>query len=248
MTENRLTKLLIGLGLNEMEAKVYLAGLSLGPTTILKLARTSELKRTTIYSIVESLKQKGLVVTEMRGFKKYLLASAPEQLESMLNQQRERLQLAMPDLMSLHRLAGEGGAIKYYEGLEAIKSVYEGLIKDVRPREDYLVMSDQSRWLNLDKEYFLDFLRRRAKLPINIRMLLQDSPIAREHQRIQKTFNEKIKILPPRTKLTTNLVVIPRRVVIHQLVPPLFAIVIENQSVTQMHQQQFEIIWESIRD
>lgn len=246
MPNKPLTTTLIDLGLTENEAKVYLAALTLGPTTILKLAQAAETKRTTVYSVVESLKMKGLITIEVKGFKKLFVAESPEKLETILENRKTLLAKTLPEFSALYNLKGGESQIKYYEGLSGIKSVYENLIRDVRPKEDYSIISHQEQWINLDPEFFLDFTKRRAKLNINIRLLVQDSPTAREHKRLEKTFNEHIKILPKDTSLNTNLVVIPKKVVIHQLTPPIMAIVIENQSVVRMHQQLFEIIWRTI--
>ena len=60
---------LIQFGLNENEAKIYLASLSQGATTILKLSKHSDIKRTTVYEVVTSLERKGLMKKEVRGFK-----------------------------------------------------------------------------------------------------------------------------------------------------------------------------------
>lgn len=183
---------------------------------------------------------------EIRGFKQLFVAEDPDNLELVLEEKRKKLKFAMPDLSALFNLKGGEGKIKYYEGLDAVKSVYEGLLKDIRPHEDYLVVGDQSMWYKLDSDYFRNFIERRAKLNINIRLLFQDSTIAREHKKIEKNFNEKVKILPAETKLSTNLVIIPKKIVIHQLTQPVMAIVIENKSVIQMHRELFEIIWRSV--
>ena len=246
MKNDKLIQILQGLGLTDKEASTYLACLSLGPTTVLKISRVANLKRTTVYSVAEQLKQKGLLSIEIRGFKQLFVAEDPDNLEAVLDERREKLKLAMPDLSALFNLKGGEGKIKYYEGLEAIKSVYETLLRDVMPHEDYLVVGDQSMWYKLDPDYFRNFIERRAKLNINIKLLFQDSAIAREHKKLEKNFSEKVKILPPETTLTTNMVIIPRRLVIHQLTPPIMAIVIENKSVIQMHHELFEIIWRSV--
>lgn len=246
MPNDNLAKILIDLGLTENEAKVYVAALSLGPSAILKIAQAAEIKRTTVYFVVESLKLKGLMTVAVRGFKKLYVAENPAKLETILENRRALLAKTLPEFASLYNLKGGESTIKYYEGLAGIKSVYEGLIRDVRPKEDYLIISHMEQWLGLDPEFFLDFTKRRAKLPIKIRLLVQDSPVAREHKRLEATFNEKIKFLPPGTSLDTNLVVIPKKVVIHQLAPPIMAIVIENKSMVRLHQQLFEIIWRSI--
>ena len=87
MTKAQLLTLLIDLGLREPEAQTYLEALSLGPTTVLALARQTGIKRTTLYTIVEELQHRGLMSTEVRGFKQKLVAAEPQRLESILNQQ-----------------------------------------------------------------------------------------------------------------------------------------------------------------
>ncbi len=248
MTKKQLLRLLTDLGLSEPEACIYLASLSLGSSTIMKLASEANIKRTTAYSLIEHLQRKGLMRTELRGFKKKFAAASPDTLESMLDQQRQKLHHALPDLQALYTMESGESVIRQYEGLEATKGIYEQLLKDVRPHDDYLILSNPELTFKIATDFFQDFIQRRAKLDIKIRMLAQDSPFARERQRFQKNHNEIIKILPPGTKLSTNLVIIPKYVVIHQMVPPIFAIVIENKNVIQMHREQFEIMWKSIPD
>lgn len=246
MKNAKLTNILQNFGLTSKEADVYLASISLGPTTILKIARTAQIKRTTAYSVIESLKQKGLINIEIRGFKQFFVAENPEKLESIFESRKQQFKDSLPELLALYNLKGQESLIKYYEGLESIKGIYEQLLKEIKPHENYLVTGAQDQWYNLDPDFFQKFIQKRAKLPINIRMLFTDSKIAREHKKDSQNYNEKIKILPADTSLTTNLVITPQKVVIHQLIPPVMAIVIENPSIVKMHQELFEIIWKSI--
>lgn len=248
MKKNQLTEILLELGLDEHESSVYFALLSLGPTTILKVAQTTEIKRTTIYSVITSLKQKGLVNIQVTGFKKKFVAEDPAKLESMLEVKRSRLKELLPEFSALYNLQGGESFIKFYEGIEAVKNVYEGLIRDIRPGQDYLVIGNQNQWIKLDEHYFKDFLFRRAKLPIKIRMMFTDTPLAHKWKGEQLNFNSLIKILPENTALKTNLVITPQRVLIHQLSEPILGIVIENKSVIQMHREMYEIIWNSLKD
>ena len=246
MASNQLIKTLNELGLNENESKVYYSSLSLGPSTILKISQAAEIKRTTAYTVIESLKQKGLMNIQVTGFKKKYVAENPQKLEAMLEVRRKKFQSLLPEFSALFNLQGGESFIKYYEGLEAVKGVYEGLIRDVKPGDDYLVMGNQDKWVGHDKEYFLDFLYRRAKLPIKIRMMFVDTPLAHEWKKIEKNFNSTIKILPKDTHVTTNLVVTPQKVFIHQLTSPIIGILIENKSVINMHKEMYEIIWKSL--
>lgn len=59
-------------GLNTKEATTYLSILELGEASMGQLVKKSKLKRTTLYDLVESLKEKGLISTAKQG-KKYCM-------------------------------------------------------------------------------------------------------------------------------------------------------------------------------
>lgn len=246
MATKRLLQTLINIGLTEKEAEVYLASLSLGPSTILKVAKSTNIKRTTIYSVVESLKQKGLMSVELSGWKRRFTATDPQSLSLALKQRERGLETVLPELISLHNLKSDGGIFKYYEGIEGVKTIYEQLLRDVAPGSDYLIISDIGTWLEADEKFFSDFSRRRAISPVKTRMLLQDSEAARRYKKLEKNFNAHIKLLPGEIALKTNAVIIPQRLVIHQMKQPVMAVVIENESIIQMQKQLFEIIWASL--
>lgn len=247
MDKNNLIKLISDFGLTDNEARIYIASLSLGASSILKISKEANIKRTTSYSVIESLKQKGLMYIEQKGWKQYYVAENPEKLASIIEKKKEKLQIGLPYLMSLYNMKGHDSLIKYYEGLELVKSAYESMIKDIKAHQDYFVLSDASKWLSLDKQYFNNFSKRRAKLNINIKMLLQNSNRAKEIIKRKAEFNAQIKLLPKNTNLNTNLVVTPQRALVHQLIPPIIAISVENPNIINMYKEMFEIMWKSVK-
>ncbi|MEK9154114.1 MAG: helix-turn-helix domain-containing protein, partial [Patescibacteria group bacterium] len=142
MLSAKILRNLKDIGLTEKEASVYLASLSLGPSTILELAEATSLKRTTVYSVIETLKQRGLMSVELSGWKRRFTAVDPQSLSLVLKQRERGFEAILPELISLHNLKSEGGTFKQYEGLEAVKGVYEQLLKDAPPGCDYLIISD----------------------------------------------------------------------------------------------------------
>ena len=250
MEKNHYIELLKEIGLSEHESAVYFTMVSLGPAPILKIARASEIKRTTIYYVIDSLKEKGLVRIELKGLKSLFVAESPEKLESILEQRKNKLKNHLKDFMEIYNKGGGETLIKIYEGLEAVKSIYNKLLEDIKPGEDYLIISDMNKAFNLDREFFNDLRDRRAKLPIKIRALVgdQETEEGQNFKKYEQNFNLKAKYLPSGTKLTTNMVVTPQRVLIHQLELPILAIVIENKSIIKMNQEYFEIMWKSIAE
>jgi len=62
-----LNKELEKIGLSKKEAKVYLACLELSEATIGQISKKSGVKRTTVYDIVESLKEKSLISSSTKN-------------------------------------------------------------------------------------------------------------------------------------------------------------------------------------
>ena len=121
---NKLINTLKDIGLTEKEATVYLASLSLGSGNVAQIAQVSGIKRTTVYSVLESLKQKGLIRIELIGWKNLFVAENPEKLEFIVDQMRHEVRKTLPEFASVYNLHSSGAFIKYYEGLESIKGVY----------------------------------------------------------------------------------------------------------------------------
>lgn len=243
MKNQVLLDILQKIGLSENESKVYISALALGPSKIMQIAQAGNINRTTVYPVIESLKHKGLMRIEVQGFKKLYVAESPEKLEQVLEQRKSEFKKVLPEFLNLYQLEGSESFIKYYEGVAGIKTVYEGLLNDIQPHEDYMVLGQMDAWYNVDPKYFKKFIERRAKLPITIRLLLRDSALTQKQKKFEKNYNEEIKILSPKTALNANMVIIPKKIVLHQLIEPIAAIVIENKSVVKTMQEVFEIMW-----
>lgn len=113
------------LGLSNKEAKIYLAVLELGEANIGQIALKSGVKRTTVYDVINSLKEKRLL-TEMTKNKKALFsAEDPRKLEGQLDEKKETLKKILPELLSITNLLDKKPTIKFYEGNEGIKEVYK---------------------------------------------------------------------------------------------------------------------------
>jgi sugar-specific transcriptional regulator TrmB len=250
MEKNQYFDILKDIGLSEHESAVYFAMISLGPTSVLKISRASGVKRTTIYTVIDALKEKGLVRVEFRGFKSLFAAESPEKLEIILEQRKSKLKTRLRDFMDIYNKGGGETLIRIYEGMEGIRSVYNSLLTDIKPKEDYMIIAGMQKAYALDKAFYDDLRDRRSKLPIRVRILVAD-PENEESKKIlqfQKNFNMEARALPPETKLTTNMVITPQRILIHQLEMPIMAIVIENKSTIKMHQELFEVMWNTAKD
>lgn len=247
MKNQKLLEILKNIGLEENEAQVYLSALSLGPTSVLKISRASGLKRTTVYGIIEDLKQKGLMRVELKGLKQYYTAESPEKLEVILESKQKEFSAYLPEFLTLHKDEGRESVIKIYTGIKAMKQIYLDTLKEIKVNGDYMVITHQEKWFDLDPEFWMkNYIEKRAKLNIKTRLLFQDSKVAREHKKFEKNFNEQIKILPLNTDLNVDMILLPDKMIIVELIAPYMTLVIENKSIIELNRQMFNLLWDSI--
>lgn len=246
--KNNIFKALINFGLLENEVIVYYILLENKALSILDISKKTNIKRTTVYQIIEKLKNKGLIKINIKNSKKLISAENPEVLEKILEEKKENINNVLDDLKSLYSNNNNyENKIEYFEGIESVKNIYRNILNNLNIYDDYLVLGNQKSWINLDKNFFQNFIEKRAKKNIKIRLIFTDSDISRKFKKYEKNYNQNIKILSPETELTTNLIITPKKIVIHQLVEPISAIVIENKNIVKMHKEQFELIWKSLK-
>lgn len=130
-------KYLQDIGLNDKEAVVYLALLSVEHASVLDLANKTKIKRPTVYVVLELLAKKGLVSETTIGKKTHYHAEPPERLETFverrkiaLEESQKTLKDIIPQIKSISRDSGERPVVKYFEGRDGIISSSEELLQD----------------------------------------------------------------------------------------------------------------------
>ncbi len=126
------------IGLNEKEAKVYLASLELGQSVVQDIAKKAGVNRATTYFVIEGLMKMGLMSSFHKGKKQYFVAADPDRLADILKQEKTRieknelnLKKLLPQLESIAS-RHEGPVVKYYEGKEGLLTMSEELIKKAK--------------------------------------------------------------------------------------------------------------------
>ncbi len=119
-------KYLQELGLNEKEASLYISLLPVDNASVIDLSKKTKINRSTVYFVLEGLKQKGLVIEVQLGKKVHFKAESPERLETFVARQKmvfeersKRLKDIIPQIKGIQRSTGERPVVKYFEGRES---------------------------------------------------------------------------------------------------------------------------------
>lgn len=127
-------QLLQKIGFSQNEAKIYLASLELGLSSAQKIAEKAKLQRTTTYSVLKYLVNRGVIgQSQVRGKTRYK-AEPPDKLLSTIKDLEHEIQKQLPELEAIYNANEKKPKIIFYEGKQAIQNVYDDTLRE-KPEE-----------------------------------------------------------------------------------------------------------------
>jgi sugar-specific transcriptional regulator TrmB len=182
------------IGLSEKEAVLYLAGLQTGPATMQELVNGAQLKRATVYELVDSLKEKGLIKTILKGKRKIYIAEDPQNIFPLIKQKENVLNNILGQLLAIQSHAGKKPSVRIYQGVEGIKEIYEDILSK---RADYIeVLSTKLPDEKIRDYWGGEYVERRIKKGNHVKCIAPDIPYYQELQAKDKFALRQTKLVP----------------------------------------------------
>lgn len=130
------------LGFSEKSAKIYLALLQLGPSSVRNLAEFCSLNRGTTYDSLKWLQERGVVNYYKKDSKQHFVAENPEKLHRMIQDQQDELtrvdqvlERSLPELQALYNKGGERPVARYYSRKE-IPQILEDVLESCEQADE----------------------------------------------------------------------------------------------------------------
>lgn len=234
------------IGLTDKEAKVYLAALE-GTATIYDLATKSNLKRPTVYLIVDTLMHKGLLSRSDQGKKTFYKAIEPVVLKELAEKQVQAIDHILPELQNLASVQKGRPRVELFEGRAGTERVYRELLE----QPEVLFWSNIEGVMSEYPEILDAYLKRVKKGLAKGRELVEDTPAGRKYARQIK------KELSPNheTRITTNHVIAGDSFIYGNVVVMvslkehnLFVVRIENEDFANSLRTLFDLAWQSAKN
>lgn len=115
--------LLKNLGLDDKEAKTYLAILELGESTIKPIALRAGLKRTSVYNFIDHLVELGLIGQSQKNGRTHYKAFSPEKLVEIEQERVRMVRETMPEFLSIYNDKVNKPKVSYFEGPAQLRSL-----------------------------------------------------------------------------------------------------------------------------
>ncbi|MDP2736768.1 MAG: helix-turn-helix domain-containing protein [bacterium] len=196
-----LERALKDIGLTDKEVSVYLTSLKLGSQPVSVIAKRAHLNRTTTYVILKKLLEKGLMSKYSKGGMIYFTSSSPESIKNYIERKKKELDLVaenienlLPDLEKIMQYSPSSTKIRFFEGLEGIKALYDYTLEVGERVDEYLFHYDADvpeMW-----NFWDIYISRRIEKGIPLRLLAAEDEISLWSKQNDKELLRETRILP----------------------------------------------------
>lgn len=243
-------KTLKNLGLDEKQARVYLAMLELGESPMTDIARKANLKRPTTYLIIDELNLMGLSSEVTKGKKKYYSAVHPKRLVELIGFRAKQAENLLPELVALQKVSGKPKVVML-EGLTGVKVAYQEAYDSLNAKEEGLWLGNITFLIDhfpeLLKEY--NILIKKIRDP-HIREIIYGGEKSKKwtedmQDKIPK--NHFIKYLGVGENFgMTDQFIIGNKLITFSFGKEIFVTIIEDKEIAKSARAVFEHIWKNI--
>jgi HTH-type transcriptional regulator, sugar sensing transcriptional regulator len=246
MREYELTQL----GLSEKEAKVYLAVLELGASTVIAIAQKAGINRPTAYVQVESLMKKGLMSSLERGNRKYFLAEPPDRLQELVrnnqakvDDQNNRLKEIMPELEGLFNTTLERPKVRFYEGKDGVFNMIADVLKDAKTEEilNFYSGDPSDSFFTEEQRAEIEEARKRRGIRSKSIYTRQSGP----YDDPPPPSVEERYVPPEKFPFSGAIDIFDSKIVSHTMNGKIIGVIIENKAMAEMMRSLFKLAWES---
>lgn len=237
------------LGLSRNEAKVYTTLLQLGRDTVLNISRQADLKRPSVYLLLDDLEARGLVTRTRKGKKTLFKAENPKRLLTNLKIQEELARDTIPSLAAIHNLDPKKPNIKIAEGAQGVRNVYGGIFTYMssHPGEELLIYGSLKAAAQKFAPEVVDFFSKEmGKSKNKVRELGNDDPETRRYFRKAKraNANHELRLVRPGTQpFEADNMLYGNTLVILSVDEQIFATIIESAAIANTYRALFELAW-----
>ncbi|MDO8524410.1 MAG: helix-turn-helix domain-containing protein [bacterium] len=239
---SEITKILTQFGLTSNQIKVYLALLELGEGKVGDIAKKAHILRPTTYEVLGQLEEVGVVNQHNRHNVRLHMAEPPIKLEKILESRKKAIHSVLPELESMYNTGGFKPKIRYYEGVEGYKTVYEDTLT-VSGKRLFGILSMQDLFDTVGEKYMNDYTKCRIEKGIHLQVIRSE---AKESKPIWKNSEKEFRSLrfaPEDFVFPLTMYIYDNKVSLMSSRRENFGLIIESKEFMQTQKALFDVLW-----
>ena len=247
-----LEKYLQEIGLTDKEALVYLALLQVDNSSVVEISKKTEIKRTTVYVVIDTLAKKGLVSETAVNGKTLYQAESPETLTTFIERQKialdereRRLVDIIPQIKSIQREGGQRPVVEFFQGKEGIVSTNQRIYRDEVPDGSpvYMLYSKDLIDETFTESERVVFRKKRTDKDIKSKVIYNYS----KGERLSDQTGQRIKVDEKKYPLPCDISIYKDKIRVSILRKNLSGIFIQSQDLADTLRSLFDLAFDSIK-
>ncbi|MCX6808865.1 MAG: hypothetical protein NTW50_04345 [Candidatus Berkelbacteria bacterium] len=239
---------LVGLGLEEREAEIYLNLVEIGLSSIQDIAKKTGVKRTTLYYIIDHLVKLGFVIPSVIEKKTLYKAENPEIVLKGYHEKIQGLIAELPKLQDIYdKKHKESGQVSFLNGEEGFKKIWQILFSS--GAKEYIIITDPREMLGFVRKNYITgkVITQKVKLGIRSRQLLNHSEYAKEVVVKDREENRISKFLPYDRRIFFTKIIFGDNVAfISPNAEEVILLIFQNRALARTEKELFESLWEAL--
>lgn len=228
--------------LTENEKQVYLALLQLGESTASPILEKTSLQNSVFYRTIHRLMEKGFVSYVLKGKIKHFKASNPDIFLTQLKNTEEKIKGIIPKLKEMQKISETKTEAEVYVGIKGILAMYNSLIKDAKPNEEYYFFgpTEQIFEETMSKVY-IPFRKYRNEKKVNVYGIVKKE-LKGKVTRFKRTYERYADfLLPP------NMAIFRDKIAIASWGEIPTGILIQGKDIAEQYKKLFREMWKKAK-
>jgi len=241
-----IAQLLTQYGLTKNESAVYTALIKLTEASAYALSKETKIPKTTIYEILDSLKEKGFASKSIVNNSSYYTAESANRFLSTANEKVDLAKMIIPALENVRQDHNSATpSVKFYVGEEGAKKAFEDVLETIKKANSktiYAVVDQEMK--DFLPRYLPDWMKRREKLGVYTKLLTCTDDNKSEPQYFNNNEMRETRLIPKEYIFSTSMDIYANKIAIfsHKDNIP-HAIIIESEHIAETLKRFFEFMW-----
>lgn len=243
MESSSLSTSLLGTGISEKAAGIYLALLGRRKMTVSEIARESNTKRATCYEHIDTLLGRDFVLRIPVGKRMYYAAVDPRRLLADFKKKAAQFEEKLPEMLEIHDKAIQKPKVSFYEGKRELRRIYDDLFNTVG--EVHSIFPPGAFFENFTEADYDEFDKALSSHTLKSKDLFVDDRYLSKIRNIREkngSGNKKDKKLPDWFTSNVDVLIYSEKVALISL-RDLSAIVIENKDIADLFRNMHSGLW-----
>lgn len=232
---------LIELGLSNSDAKIYLALLKEGGTSVGLIIKKTGFYREVVYGGLKRLEKQGLVQSKQKKKVRFYQANDPAILARKIQEKADLAKNLLPDLQTLFKQPRV--SVQIFEGPEGYEEIQKDIWISLKNNEDYYVIGGAGdAWYAVTKNFYQKYHQRLLKRNTQMKTVTFSNEAKGIAKYENPAFNP-IRIIPEKFSTPSSTMIYADKIIIHVFGEAPLAIMIQSQAISQAYKKYFFTLW-----